>query len=159
MLQQPLRILVADADQTSRKYLTWHLQDAGYFVIPAATGADVLLQCEIDPPDAAVLDVRLPDIDGYDVCSQLRRDHRTQDIPIILTTVVADNMSRTYLSQMVEFAGGDYFVAKPCDVNVLVQLVRDVVPQAPRPRNGSSGDFPTRVVWPTTRMRSVATMC
>lgn len=155
MYTSAIRILVADGESAARKALHWHLEDAGYEVIPAACAGDVLLQCELQPPDAIILDVRLPDMDGYELCGRLRSDPETCEIPIIMTTEAVDSMTRSYFAKMVEFAGGDYFVAKPCDANVLVHLVRDIVPDATGDRNCCAGQFPTRVVWPTSRLRSM----
>lgn len=157
MQQAPIRVLVADGDRSARKDLTWHLEDAGFEVVPAACGGEALMQCEIDPPDVVIIDVGLPDIDGYDVCTQIRHDPSTSNVPIILTTVTVDDMTRSYLGQMVNYAGGDFFVAKPYDVNVLVQLVADVVSSL-NENGGAAGrpSFPTRVTWPTTlRSRSL----
>lgn len=155
MNRQLRRVIVADSDLASRKTLTWHLQDGGYYVIPAACAGDILLQCEIEPPDAIIMDVRLPDMDGYDVCAQLRRDPQCSDIPIILMTEATDNMSRAYLAKMVEYAGGDFFLAKPCDVNLLARLIDDVIEPAERANDYYPTTSPTHVVWPTTRSRSM----
>lgn len=155
MSRRPLRrVLVADNDVASRKTLTWRLQDGGYYVVPAACAGDVLLQCEIEPPDAIIMDVRLPDMDGYDVCAQLRHDPQCSDIPIVLVTEVADNMSRAYLAKMVDYAGGDYFVARPCDVNLLAKLIDDVLEPTEQPDHRYPIASPTHVVWPTTRSRN-----
>ena len=155
MNRQSRRIMVADSDVASRKTLTWHLQDDGYYVVPAACAGDVLLQCEIEPPDAIIMDVRLPDMDGYDVCAQLRLDPQCSDIPIILITDAADDMSRAYLAQMVDYAGGDYFMAKPCDVNLLAKLIDNVIEPVEPVNEHYSTTSPTHVVWPTTRSRSM----
>lgn len=155
MYRSAIRILVADGESATRKSLHWHLEDAGYEVIPAACAGDVLLQCELQPPDVIILDVRLPDMDGYELCGRLRSDPETTEIPIIMTTDAVDSMTRSYLSKMVEFAGGDYFVAKPCDANVLVHLVRDIAPGATSGLQCSVRQFPTRVVWPTSRLHTL----
>ena len=159
-MSRPLRrVLVADHDVETRKTLTWHLQEGGYFVLPAACAADVLLQCEIEPPDAIIMDVRLPDMDGYDVCAQLRHDPQCSDITIILMTDAADPMSRAYLARMVDYVGGDYFVAKPCDVNLLTKLIDDIVDPEDEPDDCHPTASPTRVVWPTTRPRNASFTC
>lgn len=154
-MNRPLRrIVVADHDLQNRKTLTWHLQDGGYYVVPAACATDVLIQCEVDPPDAIIMDVRLPDMDGYDVCAQLRHDPQCSDITIILMTDAADPISRAYVAKMVDYAGGDYFVAKPCDINLLTRLIDDVVEPPDQAEDGRPTASPTHVVWPTTRMRN-----
>jgi CheY-like chemotaxis protein len=159
MNRPPRRVLLADSDVAIRRTLTWQLQDRGCFVVPAGCGSDVLLQCEIDPPDAIVMDVRLPDRDGYEICAQLRRDSRCPDVTIILMTEAADEMSRAYLAKMVDYAGGDYFVAKPCDVNLLVRLIDEQIEVPERFEHRQPVGSPTHVVWPTTRTRNFMASC
>lgn len=153
MDEQPIRVLVADGDANSRRNTSWHLQDAGFCVIPAATGSDVLLQCELDAPDVIIIDDRLPDLDGYDVCGQLRHDPATSDIPIVVIAAAKDAMSRAYLAKMVDYAGGDFFLAKPYDLHVLMQLVVDLAPRRNVEEVRKGPAFPTRVTWPTKRSR------
>jgi len=156
MSGQPVRVLVADSNGNHRKAVARQLQNAGYFVVPAADGADVLLHCELDPPDVFLIDVRLSDVDGYDLCAQIRSEPHLAEVPIILTTEVRDRMSRAYLKQMVEYAGGDYFLARPWDVNVLVKLLKAIVPPVPPVDSAVPAGFPTRVVWPTSVPRTAA---
>ncbi len=159
MCRYPPRILVADSDVAARKALTWHLQDAGYYVVPAASAADVLLQCEVEPPEVIIMDVRLPDMDGYDACVQLRHDVCCSDVTIILTTDIVDAITRGYVAKMVDYVGGDYFVAKPYDVNLLVKLVDDAVRTSEKDDTRRVLASPTHVVWPTTQPRYTLFPC
>lgn len=156
MSGQPVRVLVADSNGNHRKAVARQLQNAGYFVIPAGDGADVLLHCEVDPPDVLLIDLRLPDMDGYDLCAQLRLEPHLADVPIILTTEVRDRMSRAYLKQMVEYAGGDYFLARPWDFNVLLKLLKAIVSPVAPVEGAVPAGFPTRVVWPTSVPRTLS---
>ena len=70
-------------------------------------------------------------------------------------TEATDNMSRAYLAKMVEYAGGDFFLAKPCDVNLLAKLIDDVTEPTERANDYYPTTSPTHVVWPTTRSRSM----
>ncbi len=133
MASKAPRILVADNDSATRHDWQQHFEDAGYPVCTVSNADDALLLCEIDPPDLVVMDVHLPDLDGFEACERIRHETRGRDMTIIIVTEVSDDMTRSYLGQMVEYAGGDYFIAKPCDGHVLVQLVDNVASHAKRP--------------------------
>jgi len=126
MKRRPPRVLLADDDIAARLGLRRQLEDAGYPVSAVSSGRDAILLCDIDPPDVLIMDVRLPDLDGFEVCERIRHDTRGADLTVILVTEPADDMTRSYLGQMVEYAGADYFLVKPCDGHLLVQLVGDV---------------------------------
>jgi len=158
-VQASIHVLLADRDSAHRRHVVSHLQEAGFYVVPASTGADVLLHCELAPPGVAVIDVRLSDMDGYDVCSQLRQVMSTRELPIILTTDAHDGFSRAYLAKMVEYAGGDFFLSKPYDINVLIQLIMELGQSVRSPGRARSGAFPTRVVWPTNQLRKQPATC
>ena len=140
MNRKPLRVLLADSDPANRRALERHLEGTAFSVGTTACGADAILWCEIDPPDILILDVHLTDMDGFEVCEYVRHETREHDLTIIITTEVSDEMTRAYLGQMVEYAGGDYFMAKPCDDKVLLTLLETLTPEAgpPVPRTGRS---------------------
>ena len=147
-----LHVLVADRDSKARGTLRARLMDCGYRVTTVGTGDRILRRCEIDPPDVLVVDVALPDMDGYELCERLRTDALAQGITVILLTEPPDDLSRTYAEQMVEFAGADFFLGKPYDPSVVLQLIdavrrrtRPAVTRAPRVR-------PRPATWPTARI-------
>jgi DNA-binding response OmpR family regulator len=158
MKKHRLRVLFADGDFKHRREAARRIESAGWSVIPAATGADVLIQCEVEVPHVIVLDVSLPDMEGYDVCSQLRRLPEFAETPIIFTAETRDEMTFSYLSQMVEFSGGDYFLAKPYDLQVLDKLLATLLPEYTENTPASPPVYPTRVAWPTTRTASTFSM-
>ncbi len=120
------RVLLVDADDAARHALETHLTDAGYDVQTASTGRAAISFCELQPPDIVIMDVHLPDMDGFEVCGYVRRETRDQDVSIIIMTEPSDKLTRSYLGSMVEFAGGDYYFSKPCDGKLLVQLLDDL---------------------------------
>jgi len=159
MSRESLRILLADPQTASRHALQVQLEDAGFCVDTATSGSDVILVCDIDPPDILILDVRLPDMDGFEVCEYVRHETRDLDLTVIILTEPTDEMTRTYLGQMVDYAGGDYFLARPCDSKLLIQLIDDLRNERDKADECCRGGFPTRVVWPTTRSPSFASIC
>ncbi|UCC30553.1 MAG: response regulator transcription factor [Phycisphaerales bacterium] len=126
MSRESPRILLADPQTASRHALQVRLEDAGYTVDTVASGSDVILMCDVDPPDILILDVHLPDMDGFEVCEYVRHETRDLDLTVIVLTEPTDEMTRSYLGPMVDFAGGDYFLAKPCDSKLLIQLLDDL---------------------------------
>lgn len=82
------KILVVDDDQDAREYLVMCFEQMNYQVIQANNGQEALSLTKIEQPDVIVLDVVMPDLDGYQVCYQLKENKETSHIPIILITVL-----------------------------------------------------------------------
>jgi len=120
------RVFLVDADDAARRALETHLADAGYDVYTASNGRDAISFCELQPPDIVIMDVHLPDMDGFEVCGYVRHETRDEDVSIIIMTEPSDKLTRSYLGSMVEFAGGDYYFSKPCDGKLIVQLLDDL---------------------------------
>ncbi len=154
MTSEALRILLADHEPSSRQALFRELERAGHTVQIADDGEDVLLLCDLDPPDVLIMDVDLPDIDGFEVCECVRRQARGADLTIIVIAQPTNRMTRTYLGQMVKYVDGDYFFAKPCDTKVLIELLDDLSTCPEGPTEARSPGFPTHVTWPSSRPRA-----
>ena len=113
-----MRILVVDDDRAVREALERALGLEGYDVELAADGAEALSAVERSEPDAVVLDVLMPGVDGLEVCRLLRRaQHR---VPILMLTV------RDSLGERVEGldAGADDYLSKPFELEELLARVR-----------------------------------
>jgi DNA-binding response OmpR family regulator len=97
------------------------LRQAGYEVVEAATGTDALRQTSSEHPDLVLLDVRLPDINGLEVCSRIKAAPDTASTPVLqMSASVADAMSRTAALD----GGADGYIATPVEPVVLVATVR-----------------------------------
>ena len=151
MSHQAPRILLADPQDASRQAVRQQLEAAGYHVDTVTSGGDVILLFELDPPDVLIMDVDLPDMDGFEVCEYVRHETRGSDVTVIIMTEPQDDMTRTYLGPMVDYAGGDYFLAKPCDGKLIAQLLDDLVVDGDAPVADLVTGSPTRAVWPTAR--------
>lgn len=149
-------VLLADAQCASRRALQVHLEEAGYQVQTTDNGEDIILLFDIDPPDALIMDVHLPDMDGFDVCEYVRHETRDSDLTVIILSETTDEMTRSYLGQMVDYARGDYFFAKPCDGTLLVQLLDSLFDEIHNDNEPTPSPCPTRAVWPTTRLHCLA---
>ena len=115
----PLRILVVDDEAINLKLVSRLLEMEGYEVITAQSGEASLRQIEQTPLDMALLDVMMPDMDGYELCRRLRQNPRTAGIPIVMLTALVDENDRL---KGIE-AGADDCLPKPFDVELLRALL------------------------------------
>lgn len=117
------RVLVVDDVPSNCRLLEAILQREFCEVSVAATGQEGLRAVRQDPPELVLLDWRLPDIDGLEVCRLLKQDPATRDVPIILVTAFGDREARLLgLS-----AGADDFLSKPVDAVQLSARVRNMI--------------------------------
>ena len=115
----PLTILSVDDERDVTELVAFHLSRAGYEVVTAASGREALDSVQMRKPDLIVLDLMLPDIDGFGVCEILRRQPATATIPIVILTAWATNDAR-HLG--LELGALDY-LTKPFSPKELVQRV------------------------------------
>jgi two-component system KDP operon response regulator KdpE len=121
-----VRILVVDDEPGVRESLARVLDQAGYQVIMAADGRDALHQVALDPPDAMVLDVVMPGLDGIEVTRSLRlgRDHT----PVLLLTARAEVSDRVRGLD----AGADDYLTKPFGMDELLARIRAMMRRSGR---------------------------
>lgn len=113
-----MRLLVVDDDRALRDTLSRALRLSGYDVRLAENGSDALAEVASGVPDAVILDIGLPDIDGLDVCRMLRRDGNR--VPILMLT------ARDAVSDRIDGldAGADDYLGKPFAVEELLARIR-----------------------------------
>jgi two-component system OmpR family response regulator len=125
-------VLVVDDEEYIRDLVTSSLRLAGFTASAVPDGSQALAAVAADSPDLVVLDVRMPGIDGFEVCRTLRADGN--DIPIIFLTArdAADDRVSGFTK------GGDDYVTKPFSLEELVARVRAVLRRSrPADRHGS----------------------
>src|SRR5271166_4702264 len=120
------RVLVVDDEPNIRELVQVALKFHGCAVSTAANGTEAMRQVETAKPDLIVLDVMLPDIDGFEVCRRLRA--AGNEVPVIFLTA-RDTSSDTVTGLAI---GGDDYVTKPFSVEALVARVRAVLRRAAR---------------------------
>jgi two-component system, OmpR family, response regulator len=130
------QVLVVDDEPNIRELVQVALKFHGCSVTTAATGRDTLRYAEANRPDLIVLDVMLPDMDGFEVCRRLRA--AGNEVPVIFLTA-RDTSSDTVTGLAL---GGDDYVTKPFSVEALVARVRAVLRRASRtaPSDGQDGE-------------------
>lgn len=117
------KILIVEDDLDVAEMLNAYLGTQGYEVFAVNWGEDGIRACHSVHPDAVVLDIRLPDIDGFEVAKKLRTDRRTQDIPIIFLTEKRERADRLQGLEL----GADDYLTKPFDVQELRLRLRNVL--------------------------------
>ncbi len=120
------QILIVEDDLDLSEMLNAYFRVQGYDVLTAAWGKDAVQMGIEHNPDLVVLDIRLPDIDGYEVCRQLRTNRRTQDIPVIFLTEKRDRVDKL---AGLELGVVDY-ITKPFDIQELRLRVRNTLRRA-----------------------------
>ena len=113
-------MLFVDDDSATRSGYTTYLTKSGYEVTPAATGEQALALAGTWAPNVIVLDLGLPDIDGWEVARQLKADPRTVAVPIIALT--GADLPHERVSAM--RAGCDRHLTKPCSPADLIDAIQ-----------------------------------
>lgn len=125
------RILVVDHEPEMRAQLVEHLQGWGYQTETAETASEALALIPRQRPDLVILDVEMPDQDGYLVCTKLKRFSRERigRIPVILCSVRTSERDRHFG----RYAGADDYMAKPFDWPRLAQRLQVLLARLPLP--------------------------
>lgn len=120
MPYNPPKVLVVDDDPGTRRMVKTYLELEGYEAAEAADGADALLLVESNPPQAILLDVMMPGMDGYAVCRRLRENSKTSRAVIIFISALDKTNSKIQGLQV----GADDFVTKPFDPPELIARLK-----------------------------------
>jgi DNA-binding response OmpR family regulator len=117
------RILVVDDDAELVELIGFNLKQAGYSVRKASNGVDALKKARSLKPNLIVLDVMMPELDGFAACEILRRDAATASIPILMLTALSSELGRVAGLG----SGASDFVTKPFSPRLLVQRIADLL--------------------------------
>ena len=124
MTAPPPRILNVDDDEAGRYAVSRQLKQAGYEMLEASTGVKGLEMAETAKPDLILLDVRLPDVDGFEVCRRLRESVETAGIPVI-------QISASYIDASSRVKGlnngADAYLIRPADPAVLAATINSLL--------------------------------
>jgi CheY-like chemotaxis protein len=123
-LQQ--QILIVDDDAPRVEILSQRLKQQGFGILTACTGAEALLVARESHPCLILMDFRLPDTNGWEVCSQLAEARETCHIPVIILS----GMERPDIIRRSRGAGCQYFVRKPFDPGALQILIQQAIAEA-----------------------------
>jgi two-component system phosphate regulon response regulator PhoB len=114
------KVLVVEDEPEMRELLCHNLRGVGMTVLTAATGSEAVSSATQELPDLILLDLTLPEMDGFEVCKQLRRDPRTEWIPIIVVSARSFELDRVLALEL----GADDYVTKPFSPRELILRIR-----------------------------------
>ena len=123
MTEPKPKILIIEDDLDIAEMLNAYFRVQGYDVFAVNWGEDGIRSSQTVHPDLVILDIRLPDIDGYEVARRLRADRRTQEVPIIFLTEKRERADRLQGLEL----GADDYITKPFDVQELRLRVRNAL--------------------------------
>lgn len=132
------RVLIVDDDAQIIQALGIRLGAAGFEILSAENGVDGLAAARAERPDAILLDIRMPQMDGLEVLERLRGADDTRDIPVVMLTANVAEKSRNRAAEL----GARYFLEKPCEPKTLLRAVRVALglpPCSPEPASGPNG--------------------
>jgi len=128
-------LLIVEDDLDTSEMLRVYFEAQGYQVVTAAGGQEALGKCRAELPDLILLDVRLPDIDGFEVGQSLQEDVRTSRLPVIFVTERRDRDDRIAGLKL----GAIDYITKPFDVQELRLRVRNALRRAGSQNNPVTG--------------------
>ncbi len=117
-------VLVVDDHPTNRKLLRVILESEGHDVIEARNGAEALKSIEREPVDAVISDLLMPVLDGYKLCSEIRRREEFRHIPFIVYTATYTSIADESLAYDL---GADIFLRKPASAAAIIQAIEEAL--------------------------------
>ena len=122
-IKKNAKILIVDDDNKSIELLKLNLEAYGFDVVTSLNGGEGLDKAFSELPDAIILDVRMPVLNGWQVCERLKKDPGAKAIPVIFLTAYSQKTDFEKSKKM----GADLFLTKPLDPEELVQKIREIL--------------------------------
>ena len=122
------RILVVDDEPDFCSIVQGNLEKEGFAVEVAYDGNEGLAKVKANPPDAIVLDVMMPEMDGYAVCKEIKADQNLASIPIVMLTAVASHVTSTRYSHYDGMSmEADDYLPKPASAEDITQSLKGLL--------------------------------
>jgi len=122
-MANPVRILLVDDEPSIVKMVAKRLEVEGYEVLVAMDGQEALKVAQTEGPDLIILDLMLPKLNGYEVCTMLKQDTRYQRIPVVMFSAKAQEKDEKLGLE----CGADAYVRKPFKAQELLDQIRALV--------------------------------
>ena len=135
-------ILAVDDEEEILQLIEYNLLKSGYACTCLTSGADAVRSARALLPDLVLLDLMLPGMDGFQICSMLKKDPKTAHIPIVILTA---RVAESDIVRGLEFGADDY-VTKPFSPKVLIARIQAVLRRAPKSSAGTASPIHTREI-------------
>jgi DNA-binding response OmpR family regulator len=116
-------ILVVDDEADIRRFLELILTEAGHAPVPVASGAEALVRAQREPPDLILLDVMMPEMDGWEVLAALKSQPETTDVPVVMISARTEGHGESVWRSR----GAHDFIAKPFRLRSLLQRLEEIL--------------------------------
>ena len=117
------KILIVDDEPDLLRVASFRLEKSGYQVLCAINGQEALELAAKESPDLVLLDVRLPFMEGPDVCSRIKKDEKLKHIPVILFTASVQNIEKRVVA-----CGAQGYILKPFSAEELFEKIKEFIP-------------------------------
>lgn len=120
---QKQKILIVDDEEHIRELLKFNLNNSGYDTVLASNGIDALKYAETEKPDLVLLDIMIPDMDGIEVCKNIRKNKELVNTSIIMLTAKSEELDKILGLEL----GADDYITKPFSIRELLARVKAVL--------------------------------
>ena len=132
MLEERKKALVVDDDESTREFVGELMRRNGWDVIEGANGIEAIEKAEEEEPDIIILDVEMPEMDGFEAFRRLRTDFQTERIPVIMLTAINDLTSdeafdEDSVGERLGVENPEGFVDKPVNPEFLMNVIFGIV--------------------------------
>lgn len=117
------KILIVDDEQDILEFLSYNLKKEGFEVAISSDGKEGLSKAIQILPDAIIADIRMPEMDGIEMCRQIRKINMLKDVPVLFLT--ADNDE--YLALSAHHSGGTQYLNKPIRINIISGVLKEMI--------------------------------
>jgi len=122
------KLLIIDDEKDFVETLAERLTAKGYEIIKAFDGKEGLDKIHTEKPDLVLLDIMMPEMDGFDVCRKLKIDEAFKNIPVIILTAKFQPCDLKFGMEM----GAEEYITKPVELNVLTNKIRELLKKRPK---------------------------
>ncbi len=129
------KLLIVDDEPFTVEVLQVFLQMNGFETVSAQNGSDGLLLVEIEQPDLMILDLMLPDLEGYEVCRRLRNATHNTHLPVLILSARVEAGSKRRAAE----AGANAYLTKPVDFPELLHALNHLLAAANNPTHRDNG--------------------
>jgi len=119
------RILIVDDDKDVRDITKKRLKQASYEVMTASSGQEAIAICKTNHPDLVLLDIAIPDIDGYHTCEKIKQDNKTKDIPVLFVT--GKGLLPEGINEHCQDLGACGYISKPFAIKELLEKLKEIL--------------------------------
>lgn len=120
---QNKKILIIDDEKDILEFLSYNFKKEGYEVFTTIDSKDALNKAILFNPDLIIADIRMPEMNGIEMCREMKRNEQLKNIPVLFLTADSDE----YLALSAHHAGGTYYLNKPIRLNLLLSAINEML--------------------------------